>query len=70
MIRFNLIFLTVASVAALYGIKSHLLHYVSFMSSSRDILADAQIEINLQNTTVGTVSIVKWREKPIFVYHR
>ncbi|XP_031839146.1 cytochrome b-c1 complex subunit Rieske, mitochondrial [Nomia melanderi] len=60
----------VASVAALYGIKSHVLHYVSFMSPSRDILADAQIEINLQNTKVGAVSIVKWREKPIFVYHR
>ncbi|KZC12934.1 Cytochrome b-c1 complex subunit Rieske, mitochondrial [Dufourea novaeangliae] len=41
----------VASVATLYGIKSHMLHYVYFLSASRDILADAQIEISLRDIT-------------------
>ncbi|XP_076668279.1 cytochrome b-c1 complex subunit Rieske, mitochondrial [Andrena cerasifolii] len=60
----------VAGVAALYGIKSHILHCVLFMSPSRDILAEAQIKIDLRGITPGRMSIVKWRGKPIFVYHR
>ncbi|XP_076629903.1 cytochrome b-c1 complex subunit Rieske, mitochondrial [Colletes latitarsis] len=60
----------VASVASLYTMKSHMLHYVVFMAASRDIIAEAQIEINLQSITLGKVSIFKWRGKPIFIYHR
>ncbi|XP_003707968.1 cytochrome b-c1 complex subunit Rieske, mitochondrial [Megachile rotundata] len=60
----------VGSVAGMYGFKSHLLHYVMFMAPSREVLAEAQIEISLQGITVGKVSVLKWRGKPIFVYHR
>ncbi|XP_029038113.1 cytochrome b-c1 complex subunit Rieske, mitochondrial-like [Osmia bicornis bicornis] len=54
----------------MYGVKSHLLHYVMFLAPSRDVLAEAQIEIALQGIKVGKVAIVKWRGKPVFVYHR
>ncbi|XP_076178062.1 cytochrome b-c1 complex subunit Rieske, mitochondrial [Ptiloglossa arizonensis] len=60
----------VASVAALYGIKSHMLHWVMFLAPSREILADAQVEMNLQVIPVGKVSIIKWQGKPVFIYHR
>ncbi|XP_054006696.1 cytochrome b-c1 complex subunit Rieske, mitochondrial-like [Hylaeus anthracinus] len=60
----------VANVAALYGIKSHIVHYVLFMSPSRDILAEAQIEVSLVGITPGKVSIMKWQGKPIFIYNR
>ncbi|XP_076751188.1 cytochrome b-c1 complex subunit Rieske, mitochondrial [Xylocopa sonorina] len=60
----------VAGVAALYGLKSHALHYIQFLSPSRDIVVEAQIEISLRDITVGKVSVFKWRGKPIFVYHR
>ncbi|XP_019882920.1 cytochrome b-c1 complex subunit Rieske, mitochondrial [Camponotus floridanus] len=57
-------------VAGLYAFKSHLLHYVFFLSPSRDILAEAQLEVKLDNIPEGKVSIVKWRGKPVFIYHR
>ncbi|PBC25488.1 cytochrome b-c1 complex subunit Rieske, mitochondrial-like [Apis cerana] len=60
----------VAGVAALYGLKSHILHYIFFLAPSRGILAEAQIEISLRDIPVGKVSIFKWQGKPIFVYHR
>ncbi|XP_076280224.1 cytochrome b-c1 complex subunit Rieske, mitochondrial [Lasioglossum baleicum] len=60
----------VFSVAAMYGLKSHILHYVLFLSPSRDVLAEAQAEISLENITVGKVLVAKWRGKPVFVYHR
>ncbi|KAK9304414.1 hypothetical protein QLX08_004198 [Tetragonisca angustula] len=60
----------VAGVAGLYGFKSHLLHYIEGMGATRNLIAEAQVEIKLQNINVGKVSIFKWRGKPIFVYHR
>ncbi|KAL6266518.1 hypothetical protein P5V15_003366 [Pogonomyrmex californicus] len=60
----------VGCVAGLYAFKAHLLHYVLFMSPSRDILAEAQLEVNLSNIPEGKVLVVKWRGKPVFIYHR
>ncbi|XP_043585709.1 cytochrome b-c1 complex subunit Rieske, mitochondrial-like [Bombus pyrosoma] len=60
----------VGSVAGLYGFKSHLLHYILSLAPARNILAEAQIEISLQDIPVGKVSVFKWRGKPIFIYHR
>ncbi|XP_020291110.1 cytochrome b-c1 complex subunit Rieske, mitochondrial-like [Pseudomyrmex gracilis] len=57
-------------VAGLYALKSHMLHYIYFLSPSRDIIAVAQLEVNLSTIPVGKVSIVKWRGKPVFIYHR
>lgn len=65
-----LCFQLVAGVAGLYGFKSHLLHYIEGMGPARNLIAEAQVEIKLQNINVGKVSIFKWQGKPIFVYHR
>lgn len=58
------------SVAGMYVLKSHMLHYILFLAPSRDVLATAQVEVSLANIPLGKVSIVKWRGKPIFIYHR
>lgn len=57
-------------VAGLYTFKSHLLHYVLFLSPSRDILAEAQLEVKIGDIPEGKVLVVKWRGKPVFIYHR
>ncbi|KAL6443279.1 hypothetical protein ACFW04_002880 [Cataglyphis niger] len=57
-------------VIALYAFKAHLIHHVLFLSPSRDILAEAQIEVKLDTIPEGKVSIIKWRGKPVFIYHR
>lgn len=61
---------SVGSVAGLYGLKAHTLHYVLFMLPSRVTLAEAQTEVKLNNIPEGKVLIVKWRGKPVFIYHR
>ncbi|XP_011147434.1 cytochrome b-c1 complex subunit Rieske, mitochondrial [Harpegnathos saltator] len=60
----------VGGVAGLYSLKSHALHYILFLSPSRDMLAESQLEVKLQNISEGHVAIVKWRGKPVFIYHR
>ncbi|XP_033328855.1 cytochrome b-c1 complex subunit Rieske, mitochondrial [Megalopta genalis] len=60
----------VFGVATMYAMKSHMLHYVLFMAPSRDVLAEAQAEISLDNITVGKTLVAKWRGKPVFIYHR
>jgi len=40
------------------------------MSPSRDIVAEAQLEVKLNDIPEGKVSVVKWRGKPVFIYHR
>lgn len=66
----NIHHFSVGCVAGLYSFKSHLLHYVYFFLPSRDIVAEAQLEVKLNGIPEGKVLIVKWRGKPVFVYHR
>lgn len=54
----------------MYVFKSHTLHYILCLAPSRDVLAAARIEVKLTDIPVGKVSIVKWRGKPVFIYHR
>ncbi|XP_018060143.1 PREDICTED: cytochrome b-c1 complex subunit Rieske, mitochondrial-like [Atta colombica] len=61
---------SVACITGLYGCKAHLLHYVLFCMPSRDILAEAQLEVKLNGIPEGKVLVVKWRGKPVFIYHR
>lgn len=62
--------LLAGGVAGLYTFKSHLLHYVLFLSPSRDVLAEAQLEVKIGDIPEGKVLVVKWRGKPVFIYHR
>lgn len=54
----------------MYTLKSHMLHYIMYLAPSRDVLATAQTEAKLTNIPEGKVAIVKWRGKPVFLYHR
>ncbi|XP_043669478.1 cytochrome b-c1 complex subunit Rieske, mitochondrial-like isoform X1 [Vespula pensylvanica] len=60
----------IAGVTCMYALKSHVLHYLMFLAPSRDVLATAQSEATLTNIPEGKVAIVKWRGKPVFLYHR
>ncbi|KAI4493386.1 PREDICTED: cytochrome b-c1 complex subunit Rieske, mitochondrial-like [Polistes canadensis] len=60
----------VAGVASMYTFKSHLLHYIMFLAPSRDVIATAQTEATLSNIPEGKVATIKWRGKPVFIYHR
>ncbi|XP_015178476.1 PREDICTED: cytochrome b-c1 complex subunit Rieske, mitochondrial-like [Polistes dominula] len=60
----------VTGVASMYIFKSHLLHYIMFLAPSRAETVIAQTEATLTNIPEGKVSIVKWRGKPVFIYHR
>ncbi|XP_017877869.2 cytochrome b-c1 complex subunit Rieske, mitochondrial-like [Ceratina calcarata] len=60
----------VLAVAGMYVLKSHALHYIEFLGASRDVIAEAQIEINLKDIGLGKTAVFQWRGKPVFVYHR
>jgi ubiquinol-cytochrome c reductase iron-sulfur subunit len=40
------------------------------MAASKDVLALAKIEVNLNEIPVGKSVTVKWRGKPLFLRHR
>jgi ubiquinol-cytochrome c reductase iron-sulfur subunit len=40
------------------------------MAASKDVLALAKIEVNLNDIPVGKSVTVKWRGKPLFLRHR
>lgn len=40
------------------------------MSASKDVLALAKIEVNLNDIPVGKCVTIKWRGKPLFLRHR
>ncbi|KAI4504062.1 hypothetical protein M0802_000533 [Mischocyttarus mexicanus] len=60
----------VTGVGSMYFFKSHLLHYIMYLAPSRDVVAMAQTEATLSNIQEGKVSVIKWRGKPVFIYHR
>jgi len=62
--------LPAAGVTGLYSFKSGLLTCVYYLSASRDVLAEARIEVRLCTIPEGHTSIIKWRGKPVFLYHR
>lgn len=43
---------------------------VSQWSASKDVLAMAKIEVNLNDIPVGKNVVLKWRGKPLFIKHR
>lgn len=57
-------------MAAAYGAKSVVTHFISSMSASADVLALAKIEIKLADIPEGKSITFKWRGKPLFIRHR
>lgn len=52
------------------GVKNSAVDLVSTMAPSADVLALANIEVDLTKIPEGTSQTVKWRGKPLFVKHR
>jgi ubiquinol-cytochrome c reductase iron-sulfur subunit len=50
--------------------KSTLMNFLSTLSASGEVLAMAQVEIDLSAIPEGRSMVFKWRGKPIFVRHR
>lgn len=50
--------------------KGLVLPFISTMSASADVLALANVEIDLNSVPEGSSMVFKWRGKPLFVRHR
>lgn len=51
-------------------IRLLILKFILSMSASRDVLALASLEVDLSGIEPGVTVSVKWRGKPVFVWHR
>ena len=52
------------------GVRLAILRTLGTMSASADVLALANLEVDLSNIAEGECITVKWRGKPVFVKHR
>lgn len=50
--------------------KNFVLPILSTLSASKDVMAAANVEIDLSQLEEGSSMTVKWRGKPLFVRHR
>lgn len=50
--------------------KSTVMNFLSSLSASGDVLAMAQVEVDLTNIPQGKSVVIKWRGKPVFIRHR
>jgi ubiquinol-cytochrome c reductase iron-sulfur subunit len=57
-------------VIAAYMATSTVNVFINSLSASRDVLALAKIEININDIPAGKNMTFKWRGKPLFVRHR
>ena len=54
----------------LTGVKHIARDFLSVMNPSADVLAMANIEVDVGNVETGNTMIVSWRGKPVFLRHR
>ncbi|KAI9729199.1 MAG: hsp70 nucleotide exchange factor fes1 [Cirrosporium novae-zelandiae] len=52
------------------GAKATVQDFLTNMSASADVLAQAKVEVDLATIPEGKNVIIKWRGKPVFVRHR
>jgi ubiquinol-cytochrome c reductase iron-sulfur subunit len=50
--------------------KSTVMDLLASLSASGDVLAQAQVEVDLSSIPEGKSVVLKWRGKPIFIRHR
>ncbi|CBY13836.1 unnamed protein product [Oikopleura dioica] len=58
------------NAAVTWGVANFVLNAVNILNPSKDVLALATVEIELQGMAVGESGVFVWRGKPIFVKHR
>jgi len=65
-------YLVLGSSSALYAsaLKNGVYDLLNVMSPSADVLAMANIEVDLTKIAEGSTLTVKWRGKPLFIRHR
>jgi ubiquinol-cytochrome c reductase iron-sulfur subunit len=59
-----------AGVVGAMAAKSTVMNFLSTLSASGDVLALAQVEMDLSSIPEGKSVVIKWRGKPIFIRHR
>ena len=59
-----------AGVIGAMAAKSTVMNFLSSLSASGDVLAMAQVEMDLSSIPEGKSVVIKWRGKPIFIRHR
>jgi len=52
------------------GIRLVALKFLMSMSASKDVLALANVEVDISSIPVGSTVTIKWRGKPVFIRHR
>lgn len=57
-------------MCGMYGTKTELIHFFSYMAAAQDVLAMATIEIDISKVAPGACLSFKWRGKPLFVKNR
>jgi len=58
------------NAAVTWGVANFVLNAVNILNPTKDVLALATVEIELQGMAVGESGVFVWRGKPIFVKHR
>lgn len=59
-----------AGVASAMAAKSTVMNFLTTLSPAGDVLAMAQVEMDLSSIPEGKSVVIKWRGKPIFIRHR
>lgn len=67
--RRDFLLLATSAVGAV-GVASAVWPFISSMSPSADVLAQAQTEVNISAVPEGQMITVPWQGKPIFILHR
>lgn len=65
-------YLMVGSTGVMFSVggKAFVQDFLTNMSASKDVLALAKVEVDLNKIPLGKNLVVKWRGKPIFIRHR
>lgn len=67
---FSYVIAGTSGTIAAYGATSLVNQFIGSLSASKDVLAMAKIEINLNDIPEGKNMTFKWRGKPLFIRHR
>lgn len=59
-----------AGVIGAMAAKSTVMNFLTSLSAAGDVLAMAQVEMDLSSIPEGKSVVIKWRGKPIFIRHR
>jgi ubiquinol-cytochrome c reductase iron-sulfur subunit len=68
--NFSYLMAGATGITMAYSATTVVNHLVSTLSASKDVLAMAQIEVNLADIPEGKNMTFKWRGKPLFIRHR